>query len=149
MSSIRDNKKEITAILQNYSENTKFEALLKSCAAESGKDAWLFELLIQKYRLAKLSEIIEAKETWFQALGWWLGKMFIWFAFCVGITVVSFYGKEAADPATFMLFGASAYYAAIQIFFPSRIKKEKLSLADILNNEKKNQSPEASDKSDQ
>jgi hypothetical protein len=104
------------------------EQIVKKCGEVLGDESWLFEVLAQKLRRERAGEISRSQGLWFQALGWWFAKLFMWTSLFAALIGVLAFGRASADPLTWGMLGAIVYYVAIQVATPWRLSQQEKSL---------------------
>ncbi len=104
------------------------DAFLERLAAAAGPDAALLEVIREKARMQKTREILEAQQGWFDALGWYLARLFMWGGLGAAVVCLGIWGRAAADPFTYGMAGAAVYYVLIQVFTPRRLASERAGL---------------------
>ena len=99
------------------------EKLAEKIAEILGQDGRFVDFLAEKIRRDRIQEIQRSQRMWFGSLGWWFARIFMWGSFAAGLLGVLIFGKAAADPLTYGLLGAAAYYVVIQVFTPFRLSR--------------------------
>ncbi len=104
------------------------DAFLGEIAPTLGPDAPLIEAIRERARLERATDILKAQEAWFQTLGWFLARLFMWGSLGAGLVCLLLWGRPAADPFTFGMAGAAVYYLLIQVVTPRRLARERATL---------------------
>ena len=128
----RDVREKLNDILCRHDGSESFETLLRHCTEALGEDGFLGRELLESYHQTRLLEAAKAQEVWFGALAWWLAKVLMWSSLAAAVMGVVWFGPRAVDPLTSALIGAAGYYVCIQIFTPSRLKRERERLHGLL-----------------
>lgn len=117
-----------TCIRDDGKTPQSLDTFLERLGAAAGPDAALLEIIREKARMQKARETLEAQQGWFDSLGWYLARLFMWGGLGSALVCLGIWGKAAADPFTFGMAGAAVYYLLIQVFTPRRLARERANL---------------------
>ncbi len=121
-------KNKLVTLLHNDSQKPeKIEELLKKLATE---EPVVFNYLEKKLEMQTRRLGAEAHRAWFDLLAWWFARLLMYGCVVAGLLFAWVYGKSAVDPLTWGLCGAAVYYMLIQIFTPTRLKRDAAVLCD-------------------
>ncbi|NLI75644.1 MAG: hypothetical protein GX442_04280 [Candidatus Riflebacteria bacterium] len=123
-----------TCIRDDGKTPQSLDAFLERLAAAAGPDAALLEIIREKARMQKAREVLEAQQGWFDSLGWYLARLFMWGSLGGAIVCLGIWGRTAADPFTFGMAGAAIYYLLIQVFTPRRLARDRAGLEALAEN---------------
>jgi len=134
----REARKQLLKLFRQDIENPlSYEEITRRSAELLEKDGFLMELMIEKIRRERAGEIVRSQEMWFQSLGWWFAKLFMWGALLAAVLGVLFFGRAAADPLTWSLSGCAVYYVLIQVLTPWRLAQQRRDIEKMSDNSRR------------